>query len=670
MKKYKRERGIYYTPKEIATYITKKALIYYLYNENNNKFPDSFEQLLNYLKEDLSTLEDSINSLKILDPACGTGIFLKSVVKLATKLKLKIRNLTREKDQNIKLRKANLEQETILNNIYGVDIDKNAIQKTQQYFLSKFISIEKVQSYFKNSFNLGNSIVKVNFKKIKGINWDKQFKNIMDRGGFDIIIGNPPWGADLKRIRKYLQKEYPIVARGQFDSYSIFLYMALRDLLKENGVLGFVLPNELCFLDQYQSLRKYLLNFEIRELINLGFNIFDDVQKPALLLLIKKSKKKPFKASNKANKVFISVGISEEEKKNILTKHINLQEIIRKNSYFRSQQEFNENRNYIFDIFSDPLDKEIIQIINSQNFPPLKHYFINGRGIDTNKKGKFFVCPECGFLNPPFGRGHSGRISQKECSAPNCNFMFQKEKKGQYEKMELISEGEFPKAGYTAPGYIGEDLYKLHFARAPRAVKYYGNKLTNPTDENLFKNYSGIQWGKHELYEGEKLLIRKVSSGHNLQVMVHNGFLVTNQQIYIFKKKASFNYLSIYYFLGIVASRLIYYFYIKQYGDPDKKILPHFTQAHIKALPIPLVSTENESYKNIVNVSKKLVLTISYYFKKNIHPKLENNKKFMEKIENLYAKLDKSVFSIYNIKNDAVRHEIIIRANKNGFSLF
>jgi len=668
MNKYKRERGIYYTPKEIATYLTKKALIYYLYNENN-KFPDSFDQLLNYFKKILSNLEGSINSLKILDPACGTGIFLKSALKLTTRLKLKIRNLMREKDQN-SIKKANLEQEIILNNIYGVDIDKNAVKKTQQYFLSKFKSIEGLEPYLKTSFNVGNSIVKGNFKTINGINWDKKFRSIINKGGFDIIIGNPPWGADLTVIREYLQKEYPIVARGQFDSYSIFLYMALRDLLKENGVLGFVLPNELCFLDQYQSLRKYLLNFEICELINLGFNIFDDVQKPALLLLIKKSKKKNFKASKKVNKIFISVGISEKEKEHLLTKHITLQEIIKKKSYFRSQQDFNENRNYIFDIFSDPVDKEIIQIIKAQNIPPLKYYFINGRGIDTNKKGKYFICPECGLLNPPFGRGHSGRIYQKKCSDPNCNFIFQKDKKAQYEKIELISDEEFPKAGYTAPGYIGEDLYKLHFARAPRAVKYYGNKLNNPNKKDFFKPYSGIQWGKHALYEGEKLLIRKVSSGHNLQVMVHNGFLVTNQQIYIFKKKRKFNSLSIYYFLGILASRLIHYYYLKQYGDPDKKILPHFTQAKIKALPIPLVSPENSAYKNIVSISKKLTEKISKYFMKNSNTKLNKNKEFIEKVEKLYAKLDDGVFSIFNIKNDYMRHEIVIRAKKNGFSLF
>ncbi len=669
MNKYKRERGIYYTPQKIAAYLTRKALIYYLYDDNN-KIIDSFNQLISSFRGNLSKLQYSINSLKILDPACGTGIFLKCAVDLITELKLKIRNFLGENNQNNNFTKAHMEQDIILNNIYGVDIDKNAIRKTQQYFLAKINIFDNISIDLMSKFNVGNSIVNGSFKTIKGINWYNEFKSIMDEGGFDIIIGNPPWGADLSGIREYLQKEYPIVARGQFDSYSVFLYMALRDLLKENGVLGFVLPNEFCFLDQYKSFREYLLNFEICELINLGFNIFNDVQKPALLFLIKNSKKEDLNENKKSKKIFISVGISDAEKKILLAKHTNLQEIIKKKSYFRSQQDFVENRNYIFDIFSDPIDREIIEIIKSQDFPPLKHYFINGRGIDTNRKGKYFICPKCGLLNPPFGRGHSGRISEKKCIAGNCNFIFQKKNKEQYEKIELISEEDFPKAGYTAPGYIGEDLYKLHFARAPRAVKYYGYRFNNSVDKNLFQRYSGIQWGKHELYDGEKLLMRKVSSGHNLQVMVHNGFLVTNQQIYIFKKKTIFNSLSIYYFLGVLASRLIHYYYLKQYGDPDKKVLPHFTQANIKSLPIPLVSIENVAYKNIVNISKKLTVTISKYFMNNMHPRLNINKEFIQKIERLYATLDESVFSIFNIENDYIKHEIVIRANKNSFSLF
>jgi hypothetical protein len=495
----------------------------------------------------------------------------------------------------------------------------------------------------------------------------------MKAGGFDIILGNPPWGARLNNIREYLMKEFPLVAQGQFDSYAVFLYMALRDLLKEDGILAFVLPNELCFLDQYISLRRYLLQSKIYELINLGFNIFDGVQKPALLLIIQKSSREQETLHKKSfkNKILISTGISEKEKEGILKEGSNLQQLIEKHSYFRDQKSFRENENFIFDIFADLVDREIKEKIQSSKTHPLKYYFVNGRGIDTNKSGRHFICPECDFLNPPFGRGHSGRIEKKVCNAPDCTFTFHKDRKQKYEKVELISEDDFPKEGYNVPCFIGEDLHKLHFSRNPRAAKYYGDKVNSDSHsvrKKYFK-YSGIHWGKHELYTGERLLIRKVSTGHNLQVMKYDGFLVTNQQIYIIKKKPQFQSLDLNFVLGILASRLIHYYYIKQFGDPDKNILPHFTQANIKSLPIPFVKTKDKVYKNIIKVTKQLITLISKYLTYSEDSKKDKKEQYMGRIKVFYKKLDNFVFSLYNIKNRLIQQEIVKRANKNGFSL-
>ncbi|MBY8983400.1 MAG: hypothetical protein KGD57_10645, partial [Candidatus Lokiarchaeota archaeon] len=202
----------------------------------------------------------------------------------------------------------------------------------------------------------------------------------------------------------------------------------------------------------------------------------------------------------------------------------------------------------------------------------------------------------------------------------------------------------------------------------PRAFKYYRRKINslNIKKENL--DFSDIKWGKDDLYQGEKLLIRKVSTNHNLQVMVYKGFLITNQQIYIFKKRDNIKDISIYYFLGILASRLIHYYYIKEYGDPDKDILPHFTQSAIKSLPIPIISIDDKIYENIIYITKELI----QFFSKYIILKNDNElkkKQLYQKIQDYYNRLDNNIFTLFNIHNLEIRREIKSRADKSGYQI-
>lgn len=93
-------------------------------------------------------------------------------------------------------------------------------------------------SIFRHTNKGGNSIVKDRTHDDKALDWASEFDAIIQSGGFDIIVGNPPWGADLSAIREYLVVEFPQIARSQFYAFAIFLYQNLRDLLKPNGILS------------------------------------------------------------------------------------------------------------------------------------------------------------------------------------------------------------------------------------------------------------------------------------------------------------------------------------------------------------------------------------------------------------------------------------------------
>ncbi len=651
----KKDEGCYFTPSFITEYICNKSLIYSL---RKNKETNSIKNLLIEYNNDLYELSQKLKNLKILDPSCGNGAFLSKMFDKLVKLHNKIANL---QNQNSKV---NLRSKIIKNNLYGVDINKENIDYIKKLFLKQVNTKIIQENDLDQVFKVGNSIVNDYNVDTFSFDWKENFKDVFRQGGFDIIIGNPPWGANINKYKEYIKKEYKDISKGQFDSFSIFLYNSIRNLIKNDGIIGFIVPNELCLLELNKNLREYLLKFKILEIINMGFNIFQAVQKPALLIILKKVKINYENSKN--NKTLISVGLNEKDKKNLAFKSLTLNKIVKKNSYLRNQEDFLKNTNYNFDIFSDTFDIKIKKIIKNNNFKPLKYYFYNGRGIDTNKEGNYIVCPKCNLLNPPFGRGHSSRIKVKRCKAESCNYIFKKNEESQYKSIKLISEKDFPVEDYNAPGYIGQDLYKLFFNRKPRAFKYYGDKIKKANINNRFKNLKEIKWGKNDLYHGDKLLIRKVSSDYNLQVMVHSGFLITNQQIYIFKKRDHIKNISIYYFLGILASRLIHYFYIKEFGDPDKEILPYFTQSNIKSLPLPIIDINDEIYKRIIFNIKFIIQFIIKY--KSINKDEESIKEtLIEKIQSYYNQLDNDIFTLYNIQDLNMKKEIIIRANNNGF---
>src|SRR5690606_2144660 len=110
----------------------------------------------------------------------------------------------------------------------------------------------------------------------KAFNWEKEFPQIFAKGGFDVIIGNPPWGAKLNnKANDFLIERYPIVPTKLKDTYMYFMLLSLRKL-KEKGVLGFIVPNTWLLINNTANFRKYILGYDISHLIDHGDNVFDD----------------------------------------------------------------------------------------------------------------------------------------------------------------------------------------------------------------------------------------------------------------------------------------------------------------------------------------------------------------------------------------------------------
>lgn len=250
--------GVYYTPQYIVDYIVKNTV--------------------GKLIEGKTPKE--ISKIKILDPACGSGSFLIGAFQYLLDYHKDCYSENRKPSKGGKdnpltpdghLTTAE-KKRILINNIFGVDLDVNAVEVTKLSLLIKCLEGEteaSIQQQFKiwnervlptleNNIKCGNSLVDIDFyentidfgeeKKIKPFNWQKAYPNIFTKGGFDIVIGNPPW-VDLKGhppdLKAYYFKKYQST-ENRINLYAIFVERGIN-LLNQHGIFGVIIPNSILF---------------------------------------------------------------------------------------------------------------------------------------------------------------------------------------------------------------------------------------------------------------------------------------------------------------------------------------------------------------------------------------------------------------------------------------
>ncbi|MCX6745933.1 MAG: N-6 DNA methylase, partial [Candidatus Parcubacteria bacterium] len=226
-KSKRKSQGIYYTPRYIVDYIVKNTVGEYIKDKS---------------------LHD-VQKIKILDPACGSGSFLIRAFEELDNYLEKEKNQTQKDDFKDYLRKIQILSE----NIYGVDLDDEAVELTRLNLLLKTATRKHPLPDLAGNIKNGNSLIsgtEAEMKKIYGKNWEdlkpfdwnEQFKDVFKQGGFDVVIGNPPYLKELdnKRIFEPIKKsEYKKYYQGKMDFWYFFLHRAI-DVVKENGIIGFI----------------------------------------------------------------------------------------------------------------------------------------------------------------------------------------------------------------------------------------------------------------------------------------------------------------------------------------------------------------------------------------------------------------------------------------------
>ncbi len=281
--KDKKKIGAFYTESQLADYISKISFNWYLANflkkfDTYNFKSLVIEEIINKLsKENLLKLLQELKKIKILDPACGSGIFLISIAELLFNLQ-KIIYLKLEIKPQCKIKDLfwRVKTEILTNNLYGMDIDNSAIRICEMnlfYWLIKFLDKNDLNSVTIKDLNL-----KFNLKEQNAL------LDIKIKYKYDLIIGNPPYGNILKPSEKKKLKNTIFFTN---DIYCAFLIQALK---LSKGIIGFLIPKSFLLRQNYIELRNFLLsNSLIYKITDLGSKVFKGVTNEVQIFLYEKN---------------------------------------------------------------------------------------------------------------------------------------------------------------------------------------------------------------------------------------------------------------------------------------------------------------------------------------------------------------------------------------------
>lgn len=360
----RKKEGIFYTPDYIIRYIVENTLGTYL-REAEDRFKKEAKLKgdindKNYLKRERSAYinyQHFLQNVKVLDPACGSGAFL-----------VKVFDYLMEENKRVASILGNLFgdenyiKSILQNNIYGVDLNTESVEITKLSLWLKSAEKGKKLTSLNNNIKCGNSLIDdESIANAKAFKWEKEFKEIIKSGGFDVVIGNPPYvftreggfeESEKEHIAKYvLEKGITTVSKGlniqtgKINLYAIFMVKSLG-LLKENGKFSFIIPNSILRATPYEAIRKYLLeNFTIKAILDLGAGIFEQATVATIIIVIEKS-------HESSNKIKIIKDV----------KNLSYGDYVQSSA---SQNFFLKNVSYIFNILMDDINIEVTNKINS-----------------------------------------------------------------------------------------------------------------------------------------------------------------------------------------------------------------------------------------------------------------------------------------------------------------
>jgi Eco57I restriction-modification methylase len=332
--------GVFYTPEYITRYMVEQALGAYLDEAedqilatmNITELPaltvddyktvgfdntmkstnnDNINLHLNYWER----YDDILRKIKVIDPACGSGAFLTQVFDYLYErwkvLKTEVNRLTTPYEKALKeleaLQKMGnngfaetpfdewiIKKNIIQNNLFGVDLNPESVEITKLSLWMKTANKKEKLADMDGNIKQGNSLIDDPEFSDSAFDWQSNFSDVFEDGGFDIVVGNPPYVRQelLGKINKeFYGKRFSKVGNGTADLYVYFYELGLS-ILKPAGYLSYITPNKWFKTKYGKELRHFIHPFDIQQIIDFfELKIFEDAATEPQIILVRNQEK-------------------------------------------------------------------------------------------------------------------------------------------------------------------------------------------------------------------------------------------------------------------------------------------------------------------------------------------------------------------------------------------
>ncbi len=621
----KKAGGVYYTPQYIVDYIVKNTV--------------------GELVKD-KTPKD-VAKLKIVDPACGSGSFLigaynyllnwhhKYYVENDVEKNLKAKKLFKDGEGNYFL-STQEKKDILLNNIHGVDIDPQAVEVTKLSLALKMLegeNSETINAQYKlfadrilpdlsSNIKCGNSLIGSDYysdkqitllgdeelRKVNAFDWDKEFPLVFRYGGFDAVIGNPPYftlDSISEEEKKYLEKLWETFSR-QGNIYYLFINLAHK-ILKDNGVMSFI--NERYYLDSSNAkhLRNFVKkNFGIKQIVDFqNILIFDNANTLTIINSFQKS-------------------------------FINEFSVLQANRFVRRINDGNDIANFNkFRMRKDQLEDDRMNFVNPKiraiggkmllDSKPLENLCMMGQGIKSGANDIFIVDKK---------KAEELHL-EKELLQKYIKTRDIKPFSLSYRNLYLIlltndiDIKNYPNTlKYLAPH---EKKLKSRYQFIHGQCKWYA--LSIPQSLSIYKN-------------NKPKIITPLYATENKFVLDSNNEYYSLTDTYVIQPISSLNEN---YLLGILNSKLLN-FYSKNFGKIKEGYKNEFSRNTLKSIPIKIPN--NNLMEQVSNLTKEIQEGNEF---KNLEENENRSHLYKGALQQLKDKLDQYVYDIYGITGEEIK---------------